>query len=219
MRFKDRIDAGQKLARKLLEYKQNRPLILALPRGGVPIGYEVAKALDASLDILVVRKIGMPSNPEFGVGAIAPSGILILDAETLRSTGLKREDLDYTVEQERQELERRATRYKSGNWSKGMPIDTIIVVDDGLATGVTARVALESAKMIYKPKELIFASPICARDSLELLKRYADKIVCVLEPENLIAIGEWYEDFPQTSDEEVLYYLNKAYEQKKGIRR
>ncbi len=216
MRFKDRADAGQKLAEKLLEYRKDQPLILALPRGGVPIGYEVAKALDAPLDTLVARKIGMPSNPEFGVGAIAPGGILVLDAETLRSTGLKREDLDHTIGEEKQELERRITRYKSGNWSKDVPTDTVIVVDDGLATGVTARAALESAKAIYKPKELVFASPVCARDSLESLKPYADKIICVSEPENLMAIGEWYEDFPQTSDEEVLYYLNKAYEQQKG---
>lgn len=211
--FKDRTDAGQKLAEKLFEYKKNRPLVLALPRGGVPVGYEVAKALGAPLDTIVARKIGAPSNPEFGVGAIAPGDVLVLNAETLHSFGLKQEDLDRIIKQEKQELERRVIRYKSGEWSKNIPINTIIVVDDGLATGVTTRAALESVKAAYEPKKLIFASPVCARQSLGSLKPYADKIVCVLEPENLMAIGEWYEDFPQTSDEEVLHYLNKAHEE------
>ncbi|MDZ4206074.1 MAG: phosphoribosyltransferase [Patescibacteria group bacterium] len=215
MRFKDRADAGRRLAEKLLEYKQDNPIVFALPRGGVPVGYEVAQRLDASFDTFVVRKIGMPGNPEFGVGAIAPGDMLVLDTETLRSLGLKQEDLKDIIKKEKQELERRITRYKSGEWSRGASTNVIIVVDDGLATGVTALVALESAKMSYKPKKLIFASPVCARDSLESLRPLADKIVCVFEPENLMTIGEWYEDFPQTSDEEVLYYLNKAYEQKK----
>ena len=226
--FKDRTEAGQKLAEKLLEYKQDSPIVFALPRGGVPVGYEVAKALNAPLDIIVARKIGMPSNPEFGVGAIAPGlrhakagsdlaeagDVLVLDTETLRSLGLKRENLENIIRQEKQEMERRVSKYKSGEWSKNAPTDTIIIVDDGLATGVTARAALQSARIIYKPKKLIFASPVCARDSLESLKPYADRIVCVSEPENLVAVGEWYEDFPQTSDEEVLHYLNKIMEQR-----
>lgn len=205
--FKDRTDAGQKLAEKLIEYGKNNPIIFALPRGGVPVGYQVAKALDAPLDTIIVRKIGAPSNPEFGVGAIAPKDVLVFDTGSLNSLGLKPEDLKHVVREERQELERRALKYQSGKWSKDAPTDTIIVVDDGLATGVTARAALQSVRTIYKPKKLIFAAPVCAKQSLESLRPYADKIVCVLEPENLMAIGEWYEDFPQTSDEEVLHYL------------
>ena len=216
MRFKDRTDAGRQLAEKLLEYKKDNPIVFALPRGGVPVGYEVAKALGASLDTIVARKIGAPSNPEFGVGAIAPGDVLVLDVKTMRSLGLEQEDLQDIVRKETEELERRIIRYRSGEWKKDVLFDTIIVVDDGLATGVTARAALQSARIIYKPKKLIFASPVCARDSLESLKSLADGIVCVSEPENLMAIGEWYQNFPQTSDEEVLYYLNKAYEEKKG---
>ncbi|MDP3763278.1 MAG: phosphoribosyltransferase [bacterium] len=212
--FKNRTDAGQKLAEKLLEYKQDNPVVFALPRGGVPVGYEVAKALGAPLDTIVARKIGAPSNSEFGVGAIAPGGVLILNAETLRSLGLEQRDLEDIIKKEKQEMERRIIRYKSGEWSKDAPTNTVIVVDDGLATGVTARAALQSAKIIYKPKKLIFASPVCARDSLEFLRPYADRIVCVSKPENLMAIGEWYEDFPQISDEEVLHYLNKITEQR-----
>lgn len=211
--FKDRADAGQKLAEKLLEYKEDQPLVLALPRGGVPVGYEVAKVLGAPLDTIVARKIGSPSNPEFGVGAIAPGNVLVLDAETLNSLGLKRENFNHIIKQEKQELERRIVKYKSGEWSKDVSTNTVIVVDDGLATGVTARAALESVKTTYKPRKLIFASPVCARDSLESLRPYADKIICVSEPENLMAIGEWYEDFPQISDEEVLHCLNKAHEE------
>lgn len=209
MRFKNRTDAGQQLAEKLLEYKQDKPIILALPRGGVPVGFEVARKLDAPLDTIVARKIGMPGNPEFGVGAIAPEDVLVLDTETLRSLGLEQRDLSHIVEQEKQEMGRRIARYKSGEWSNGGQTDTIIIVDDGLATGVTARAALEFARKSYKPKKLIFASPVCARDSLESLKPYADGIICLSKPENLMAIGEWYEDFSQTSDEEVLHYLNK----------
>ena len=216
MRFKDRTDAGRQLAEKLLEYKKDNPIVFALPRGGVPVGYEVAKALGASLDTIVARKIGAPSNPEFGVGAIAPGDVLVLDVKTMRSLGLEQEDLQDIVRKETEELERRIIRYRSGEWKKDVLFDTVIVVDDGLATGVTARAALQSARIIYKPKKLIFASPVCARDSLESLKSLADGIVCVSEPENLMAIGEWYQNFPQTSDEEVLYYLNKAYEEKKG---
>jgi len=216
MRFKDRTDAGRQLAEKLLEYKKDNPIVFALPRGGVPVGYEVAKALGASLDTIVARKIGAPSNPEFGVGAIAPGDVLVLDVKTMRSLGLEQEDLQDIVRKETEELERRIIQYRSGEWKKDVLFDTVIVVDDGLATGVTARAALQSARIIYKPKKLIFASPVCARDSLESLKSLADGIVCVSEPENLMAIGEWYQNFPQTSDEEVLYYLNKAYEEKKG---
>ena len=209
MRFRNRSEAGRQLAEKLLEYKQDHPIVFALPRGGVPVGYEVARALEAPLDTVVARKIGAPSNPEFGVGAIAPGGVLVLDVNTLASLGLKQGDLEGIIGEEKQELERRITRYRSGEWSQNVPFDTLIVIDDGLATGVTARAALQSVKIIYKPKKLIFGSPVCARDSLGLLESYADKIVCVSEPENLVAIGEWYEEFPQTSDEEVLYYLNK----------
>ncbi len=210
MRFKDREDAGKRLAEKLFKYKEEKPLVLALPRGGVPIGFEVAKALGAPLDTIVARKIGAPSNPELGVGAIAPSGVLIFNSELLQFLGLKKEDLQETIKKEKEEMERRITAYQSGQWSKNLSAETLIVVDDGLATGVTARAALKSAKIAYQPKKLIFVSPVCAEDSLESLKFYADEIICILKPENLTAIGEWYENFPQISDKEVLYYLDKA---------
>lgn len=207
--FKDRREAGQKLAEKLLEYRDDNPIILALPRGGVPVGYEVAERLNASLDTIVARKLGAPGNPEFGLGAIAPNEVLVLNTETLRSLGLQRRDLDETIKQEKLEMGRRIAKYRSGKWSRNASRETIIVVDDGLATGVTARAALESVKLSYEPKKLIFAAPVCAQSSLKSLETSADKVVCVNEPEDLMAIGEWYENFPQTSDEEVLSYLNK----------
>jgi putative phosphoribosyl transferase len=219
MRFKDRTDAGQKLAEKLIGYKADKPLILALPRGGVPVGFEIAKALSAPLDTIIARKIGSPSNPEFGIGAIAPDDVSVFNSDIVKSLRIEKRSIDRVIELEKQEMDRRIKRYKSGKWSKGASKDIIIVVDDGLATGLSACAALESVRKVYRPKKLIFASPICASDSLESLEPYADEIICVSESENLVAIGEWYENFPQASDEEVLYYLNKAYEQKKGTHR
>src|SRR3989338_8480989 len=126
MRFKDRTDAGRQLAEKLLEYKKDNPIVFALPRGGVPVGYEVAKALGASLDTIVARKIGAPSNPEFGVGAIAPGDVLVLDVKTMRSLGLEQEDLQDIVRKETEELERRIIQYRSGEWKKDVLFDTVI---------------------------------------------------------------------------------------------
>jgi len=209
MHFKNRTEAGQRLAEKLLQYKQDNPVVFALPRGGVPVGYEVAEKLNAPLDILVARKIGLPENPEFAVGAIAPNDVIVINQDSLNSFGFDRKVPKKVIEKEKEEMKRRINQYKSGEWSKGTSTDTLIIVDDGLATGLTARAALESARISYKPKKLIFASPVCALDSLKALGPYADEIISVIAPKNLMAIGEWYDDFPQTSDEEVLYYLNK----------
>lgn len=207
--FKDRKEAGELLAQKLFGYKKEHPLILALPRGGVPVAYEVARALEAPLDTLVVRKIGSPNNPEFGVGAIAPGDVIILDNNALASSGLSRVDIDPVIEKELHEMERRILHYKSGEYAKDSPAKTVIIVDDGLATGVTARAAIESVLLQYKPLKLIFAAPICARDSAQGLRNLVD-VVCLKEPEDFLAVGYWYEDFPQTTDEEVVELLEKA---------
>ncbi len=207
--FKNRNEAGALLAEKLLPYKPQHPLILALPRGGVPVGFEVAKALEAPLDTLVVRKIGAPFNPEFGVGAIAPGGITIIDTKTLGATGLTREDLDPIIEDETKELERRISVYHSGEYSKEADARTVILVDDGLATGVTARAAVESAFLTQGPFKIIFASPVCAKDTANSLRNAVDT-VCVMEVNDFKAVGYWYEHFPQTSDKEVIACLEKA---------
>lgn len=208
--FKNRIEAGRQLAGKLLERKMQNPLVLALPRGGVPVGYEVASKIKAPLDTIVARKIGAPFNPEFGVGAIAPGDVLVLDYASIQSLGLQRKDLDPIIKEETEEMNQRIARYKSGEYSKNNRAEAVIIVDDGLATGVTARAAIESAKITLRPKKIIFASPICASDTAERLRDLVDEVVCVGEVPNLMAIGYWYEEFGQTTDEEVVYYLEKA---------
>src|SRR3989344_596007 len=208
--FKDRTEAGKKLAEALLSYKEEQPLVLALPRGGVPVGAVVAEALGAPLDTIVARKIGAPLHPEFGVGAIAPGDVLILDEVSISAHGIQRYDLDAVIDQEQKEMERRMIKYKSGEYAKGKNADTVILVDDGLATGVTARAAIQSAKLTYKPKKIIFAAPICAQDSARDLGNAADEVVCLSSVDNLVAIGYWYEEFEQTTDREVLEYLTLA---------
>jgi putative phosphoribosyl transferase len=202
VRFKNRIEAGRLLAQKLLGYKEEKPLILALPRGGVPVGFEVAKTLEAPLDTLVVRKIGLPSNPEYGVGAIAPGDVIIINESPL-------EGLEEVIKREMEEMERRILKYKSGQYGNRTEGKTIIIVDDGLATGVTARAAIESAILIYKPLKIIFACPVCSTDAAIALRDIVD-VICLHEADDFVAVGLWYEDFPQTSDEEVIELLEKA---------
>ena len=208
--FKNRTEAGKKLAEKLLPYKKENPLVLAMPRGGVPVGYEVATALGSPLDTIVARKIGAPFHPEFGVGAIAPGDVIILDEASIKAHDIKREELEAVIVREREEMGRRIAKYRSGEYVRGKKADTIIIVDDGLATGVSARAAIESVRRVYKPKKIIFAAPICARDSAESLSALVDRVVCASSVDNLMAIGYWYQEFEQTTDEEVISYLEKA---------
>jgi putative phosphoribosyl transferase len=208
-RFKNRIDAGQQLAQKLLGYKEEKPLILALPRGGVPVGFEVARLLEAPLDTLVARKIGAPDNPELGVGAIAPGDVIMIDNNALNMLGLSQKSIEPVIEEEMREMERRIIHYKSGEYSEDSPANLIIIVDDGLATGVTSRAAIESALLQYKPMKIIFAAPACAKETAAALRDLVD-VKCLHEAEDFLAVGYWYEDFPQTSDEEVVALLEKA---------
>lgn len=207
--FKNRADAGRQLAEKLLAHKPEQLLILALPRGGVPIGYEVAKKFEAPLDTVAVRKIGAPFNPEFGVGAVAQGNVVILDNEFLESLGLQKRDIDHIIDREIIEMERQTARYRSGEFSKNSKTKVIIIVDDGLATGVTARAAIESVSRRYKPAKIIFAAPICARDTAKAIGDFVN-VVCVEAVDNLVAISYWYEEFYQMTDEEVVALLEKA---------
>ena len=207
--FKNRTEAGRRLALKLLSYKPKHPLILALPRGGVPVDYEIARALKAPLDTIVVRKIGAPFNPEFAVGAIAPNGVVIIDSETVQSLGISKKDINYIIEKEKLEMERRILLYHSGEYSRDVLAETIIIVDDGLATGLTARVAIQSVILTHKPKEIVFAVPIGSKDIVRAL-RDTVSVVCLEEVDNLMAIGYWYKEFNQVTDEEVIEYLEKA---------
>ncbi len=210
--FKDRKQAGKLLGKKLEKYRSSHPLLLAIPRGGVPVAFEIAKMLHAPLDTLVVRKIGAPLSPEFGVGAIAPGDVLVLDTIGIQSLGLLRKDLDPIVEKQLQEMDRRMVHYQSGMYSKNIATNTIIIVDDGLATGSTARAAIESAKITYKSKHIVFAVPLCSLETVDKIKDLVDDFICVREIEKLLAIGYWYRQFDQTTDEEVIGLLEKAKE-------
>lgn len=200
--FQDRSDAGKKLAEALLKYKGKNTLVLALPRGGVEVGYEVAKFLGAPLDTIVARKVGAPGNPEYAVGAIAPGGVRIIDESV--------HGIESVIEDETREMHRRMEKYKSGSYTRGMKPETVIVVDDGVATGKTACAALRFAQAEYPKAKLIFAAPVGAPDSLLRIKREADEVVCLEAPAEFIAVGEWYGHFPQLQDGEVIEYLEKA---------
>ena len=209
MHFRDRRDAGRQLGQLLLRYRDAAPVVLALPRGGVPVGYEVARALGAPLDVLVARKIGAPSQPELGIGAIAPGGVIVLDERTVAALGVTEAELEAIVARETAEMERRLARYRGDRAPPELRDRTVIVVDDGLATGVTARAALASVRL-EEPRAVVLAVPVAASESARAFGALVDDLVAVLMPHDFRAVGLWYEDFEQTSDEEVLDLLDRA---------
>jgi predicted phosphoribosyltransferase len=209
MRFKDRRDAGQKLAKTLWALDLKSPYVFGMARGGVPVAYEVSRLLKAPLDVLVIRKLGAPYNPEFGFGAIAPDGFFEVNKETVRGLDLTDIEVNEIKKREEQELLRRIKEYRGHRKFPSLADKTVIIVDDGIATGASAKVAVEYLKS-KKPKEIILAAPVCAQDSERVLKEEADRVICLSSPPYFSSVGEWYEDFPQTSDEEVInYFSNK----------
>lgn len=210
MLFRDRKDAGRQLARHLIQYRDRNPLILALPRGGVVVGFEIASALKAPLDVIVARKIGAPGMPEYGIGAIAPGGVLILDERPIRMLGISRAQIDLIADREREEMQRRIDRYRGGRPLPDIRSQTVILVDDGIATGVTARAAIQAIRQ-QEPDQLILASPVCAPDTARLLKAEVDYFICIETPSDFRAISLWYDDFRQTTDEEVVDLLNRSW--------
>ena len=209
MRFTDRRDAGRQLAALLTGADLDRPVVLALPRGGVPVAYEVAAALHAPLDVVVVRKIGVPFQPELGVGAVAEGGQPLFDDEMLARLGLSRGDLEATVQAEQAELARRVQQYRAGRPLPDVRGRTVVVVDDGLATGSSARTAL-SALRDRGAQCLVLAVPVGAAETVRRLRADADEVVCVATPRDFVAVGRWYADFAQTSDAEVVDLLARA---------
>lgn len=205
--FADRRDAGRQLADRLVEYRGADTVVLALPRGGVPVAAEVASALGAQLDVIVARKLGAPGRPELGVGAIAEGGEPIFDTRTLAMLGLDPADLEATVDAERAELARRISQYRGDRPLPDVTGRTVILVDDGLATGVTARAAL-SALRDLKPGRLVLAVPVAAPQTAARMADEADDVVAVSTPEHFAAVGQWYRDFRQTSDDDVLAVLS-----------
>lgn len=215
-RFRDRVDAGLKLAQALAAYaRRPRLLVLALPRGGVPVAYEVAKALGAPLDLCIVRKLGVPGQPELAMGAIAPGGVRVLDEEVVGMLGIPESVLAAVESKERLELERRIRAYRGGRPLPEVQGRTVLLVDDGVATGSTMRAALQALRA-QQPAALVVAVPVAPREAVAWLRGLADDVVCLRKPDPFFAIGEWYEDFRQTRDEEVTGLLAKAEAERHG---
>lgn len=206
-KYIDRFDAGKVLTRYLKKYtKQDDVIILALPRGGVPVAYEIATALSLPLDVFIVRKLGVPGHEELAIGAIASGGIVIFNEPLMRQLNLDNESINLVLRSEQKELERREHFYRGDRPPHDLQGKTIILVDDGMATGSTMRAAIKALHQ-YKPASIIIAVPVAAADTCDEMESLVDEIICPLKPVNFYAVGLWYEDFPQTSDNEVINLL------------
>jgi predicted phosphoribosyltransferase len=212
MRFHDRQDAGRQLADRLGEYA-NRPdvLVLALPRGGVPVGAEVASRLGAPLDAWLVRKLGVPGYPELAMGAIAAGGIQVLNDDVVESLQITSATVEQVAARERAELDRRAHAFRGARPLPAVRGRTVILVDDGLATGSTMEAAVAAVRAL-EPAAIVIAAPVGAQDTCDRLGHVADRVVCLLTPSLFRAVGEWYVDFSETTDDEVRRLLETAYE-------
>ena len=212
MIFRDRTDAGRRLAERLGEYA-GRPgvLVLALPRGGVPVAFEVARALGAPLDVFLVRKLGVPGHEELAMGAIATGGVRVVNESVVRELGISGEVIDAVAGRERAELERRERAYRGERPAPEVRGRTVILVDDGLATGSTMRAAALAVGR-GEPERAVVAVPVAARVTCAELLAEVDDVVCAATPEPFYGVGRWYEDFSQTTDEEVRELLARARE-------
>lgn len=210
MKFKDRTEAGQVLARKLAAYANHADVVvLALPRGGVPVAFEVATALNVPLDVFLVRKLGVPGQSELAMGAIASGGVRVLNQDIVRSLRLSDAVIDKVAAQEQQELERRERLYRDDRPIPLLHERTVIVVDDGLATGATMRAAIEAIGQ-QQPARIVVAVPISSLETCRDLAAQVDEIICLETPQPFCSVGLWYENFPQTTDEEVRNLLKLA---------
>jgi predicted phosphoribosyltransferase len=210
MRFRDRTDAGQELAEHLMEYA-GRPdvLVLALPRGGVPVAFEVARALRAPLDVFLVRKLGVPGHEELAMGALATGGVRVLNEDVVRTLDIPDEVIDAVAAAQEQELRRRERLYRGDRPPPEVRGRTVILVDDGLATGSSMRAAVAALRRLG-PARILVAVPVGAPETCEELAAEADDALCARTPEPFFAVGMWYEDFTQTTDEEVRDLLARA---------
>jgi putative phosphoribosyl transferase len=210
--FEDRGDAGRRLAEQLTLYAEECPVVFALPRGGVPVGVEVSRSLNAPLEIVVSRKLGAPGQPEFGIGAVAPGGVRVLNERVVKTLDIGEDYLDWISARESAEVERRLRLFRGDRPYPDLAGRTVILVDDGLATGVTARAALLSLRRL-NPRRLILAVPVCAPQTAELLRPETDDLICLLSPPDLEAVGLWYRNFEQVPDEEVVRLLEETWRQ------
>lgn len=208
--FSDRADAGRRLAARLSAYaRRDDVVVLALPRGGVPVGYEVARALGAPLDVLVVRKLGVPGRTELAMGAVAGGGIRVLDAGIIRQLRIPPKLIERAADAERAEVERRERAYRGNRPAPEVRGKTVILVDDGIATGSTCLAAIQALRR-REPARIVVAAPVAPAAACRALRDASDDVVCVREPEDLWSVGGWYRSFPQTSDHEVRTLLARS---------
>jgi len=210
MHFRDRHEAGQLLAKELASLRgQKDVIVLGIPRGGVVVAYEVAKALQAPLDVYITRKIGAPYNPELAIGAVASDGTLVLDHTLIQRMGVPDDYVQAETERQRKEIERRLAAYRGSRPEPDLQDKTVILVDDGVATGATILASLRALKQ-RKPAQLILAVPVGPADTISLLSQEADRVVCLYTPEVFWAVGAFYAVFDQTSDAEVIQLLQES---------
>ena len=208
--FRDRMDAGRKLAQKLIAYAgRTDVIVLALPRGGVPVAYEVARALHAPLDIFIVRKLGLPGHEELAIGAIASGSARVLNKDIIQYLNISEEAIDAIAQRELQELERRERAYRGNRPPLNVENHTIILIDDGLATGASMRAAVAGLRA-QNPAHIVVAVPTAAPETCEALEPEVDQMICATTPEPFYGVSRWYEDFSQTTDEEVKTLLAEA---------
>jgi predicted phosphoribosyltransferase len=208
--YSDRADAGKILAKELSSFKgQIETIILALPRGGMPVAYEVAKALSLSMDIWLVRKLGFPGHEELAIGAIASGGITVINEDLVRRFNIDQRQIAFQIKQEQIEMERRNELYRRGRKAPNVNKKTVIVIDDGLATGATMKAAVESLRKAGA-SWIVVAVPVGARTSCTALIKKADEVVCLMQPEPFYSVGEWYDTFLQVSDNDVVNLLDSS---------
>ncbi|MEW6423614.1 MAG: phosphoribosyltransferase family protein [Bacillota bacterium] len=209
--FRDRVDAGKRLAEALKKKPESYRdgVVLAVPRGGVVVGAQVARELGLPLDLIIPRKIGAPHNPEAAIGAVAQDGTTFFDRHLLEILGLREKDLQEKVDQQVKEIRRRMKKYRGREDYPPYGGKRIILVDDGVATGYTVLAAIRSLKNMFSPKEIILAIPVAPSDTLAMLAAEVDRVICLYTPENFYAVGQFYVDFAQTTDEEVIELLRE----------
>jgi len=207
--FEDREEAGRALALRLDRYRGEAPLVLGIPRGGIPVGYEIARRLACPLDVLLVRKVGAPADPEYGLGAVAEGGVVVLDEPRARAAGYSRQDLEPVVQRELHEVAARAVRFRGDRPPPALAGRTVIVVDDGVATGGTVEAGV-SVVRTRKPRAVVVALGVAPSQALGRLRRIADEVVVALAPRYLEAVGQWYRRFEPVEDREVVRLLESA---------
>jgi putative phosphoribosyl transferase len=207
--FKDRKEAGEKLGEFLRDFQFENPIVFGIPRGGVVVAAEVAKKLECTLDVLPVRKLGVPGNSELAFGALAPENVMLINEGAVERMNLSTQEIKKVEQNERAELDRRVELYRGTQDYPDLSQNTAIIVDDGLATGATARAAIGFIQKLH-PRKVVLAAPVCTPDVYELIEQEVDEAVCLETPTELFGISEFYLDFPQTSDEEVQKSLSLA---------